>query len=162
MTKIIKMQQTRVTTTQRVMPKELNRNNTLFGGEILALIDRTCSISVNLVTKEAVATVSLDEVNFIAPIHQDDIYTLTCYASGIKESSVEVFFKIKGRNSSETTSNIKVVGFITFASLSHQNIPVQLIATNKEETYILNQFSNRLVKRYDKINQLKELFKSIN
>lgn len=159
MTKIIKMHQTRVTTTNRVMPRELNRNHTLFGGHILALIDQTSSIAVNLVTKEPIATVALDSVNFIAPLQQDEIYTLTCYASGIAASSIEVFFKIKGRAPTEDRETIRVNGFITFALLNHHDVSAQLEAFTQEEIYILEHFPQRLKQRHHKLQQLKEMQK---
>ncbi|BDR57206.1 acyl-CoA thioesterase [Xylocopilactobacillus apis] len=161
MQKKINISETKVINTNRVMPNELNGHKTMFGGKILSLIDRTASISVNHVTKEPIATVSLDEVNFIAPLHQNDIYTLTCYASGIYNRSVEVFFKIFGRDQSKEDSVVKVTGFITFALLTKVEVGADLIASTSEEKYILAGFKERLAKRKQKLNNLKTLKNNI-
>ncbi|BDR59392.1 acyl-CoA thioesterase [Xylocopilactobacillus apicola] len=162
MSKQIKISDTITITTNHVMPNQLNGHNTMFGGEILSLIDRTAAISANLVTKEPIATVSLDEVNFIKPILPNSIYTLTCYASGTDDRSIEVFFKIKARELKENQMQTKVTGFITFALLNSATLDLELHPTNPEEEYVLDHFTARLEKRGIKIANLRDLLKIID
>lgn len=157
MTKKIQVTDTIINTTNRVMPDELNGHQTMFGGKILSLIDQTASIAAGKITSIPFATVSLDEVNFIQPIFLNEVYSLHCYVSGVVDRSIEVFVTIKAHDLKTNQLSVRVTGFITFALLKPGDIDIELIASNPEESYILNGFKERLDKRYKKIKNLNEM-----
>lgn len=59
-----------------VMPEDLNPHGTLFGGKIMAEMDKFASILAMQMAGKNVVTRYVSEIHFTKPIQKDDIYIL--------------------------------------------------------------------------------------
>jgi len=80
--------------TNSVLPGETNILNNLFGGELLARMDRTASISASRHSKEIVVTSSVNHVSFDRAIPLGSTVTIQAKVSRVFNSSMEVYIDV--------------------------------------------------------------------
>ena len=56
-----------------VFPNDLNAKDTVFGGQIMALMDRYCAVVADRHAGAVCVTVGVDAVHFIAPARRGDV-----------------------------------------------------------------------------------------
>ncbi|KAG1691018.1 hypothetical protein DVH05_027301 [Phytophthora capsici] len=77
------------------LPRHLNRNGTVFGGEILAWMDKTALYCARIFTANSnMVTVSASQIGFKLPITTDDIVTMKASVCGTREHYVEVAVEV--------------------------------------------------------------------
>ncbi len=80
--------------TDLVLPGETNYLDNLFGGELLARMDRACSIAARRHSRQIVVTVSVNHVAFNKPIPVGSVVTLEAKVSRAFKSSMEIFVDV--------------------------------------------------------------------
>ncbi|KUF88126.1 CWF19 protein 2 [Phytophthora nicotianae] len=100
------------------LPKHLNRNNTIFGGEVLTWMDKVALYCARNFTKnQNMVTVSMNRIFFKLPITMDDIVTMHARISSVRrhhlEVEVEVFVGRIGSNERRKSHT----GYFTVANL---------------------------------------------
>ena len=63
----------RVVTTEHVLPGNTNMHGTMFGGDVLALMDKTAAIAALRFCRQPVVTASTERIDFRTPIRLGDI-----------------------------------------------------------------------------------------
>ena len=82
------------TLTDSVLPGETNAINNLFGGELLARMDRAASISAKRHSEEIVVTSSVNHVSFSKAIPIGTTVTIEAKVSRAFNTSMEVFIDV--------------------------------------------------------------------
>ncbi|MGC6392205.1 MAG: acyl-CoA thioesterase [Alphaproteobacteria bacterium] len=72
------------------MPADLNINGDVFGGYVLAQMDVAGAIAARRVTGGRLATVAVDSMKFLRPIHAGHIVTLYGQVTKVGTTSVSV------------------------------------------------------------------------
>ncbi|MEG0474087.1 MAG: acyl-CoA thioesterase [Carnobacterium sp.] len=143
--------QTKVVQTHRVLPSDLNHHQTLFGGNLMSLIDNTASISAARHSRGVTVTASMDSLDFLHPIYGNHSVCIESYVSGVGKSSMEVFCKIMGEDLMTGERYLAATSFVTFVSMkteSHLNVLVPLIEpTTEEERLVCEGYQQRREKR---------------
>ena len=80
--------------TDSVLPADANSLNGLFGGELLARMDRVASIAAAKHSEEIVVTASVNNVSFGEPVPVGSILTIEAKVSRAFNSSMEVFIDV--------------------------------------------------------------------
>src|SRR5690606_3568448 len=80
--------------TDTVLPSETNPLNNLFGGELLARMDRCASITARRHSRRIVVTASVNHVAFNKAIPLGSIVTIEANISRAFTSSMEVFIDV--------------------------------------------------------------------
>ncbi len=62
-----------VTMSEIVMPGQTNNHGTMFGGEVLAMMDKAAAIAALRFCRQAVVTASTERIDFRTPIYHGDI-----------------------------------------------------------------------------------------
>jgi len=95
----------RTVMTDMVLPGETNPINNLFGGELLARMDRAASIAARRHSGHIVVTASVNHVAFTRPIPLGSVVTIEAAVSRAFKTSMEIFLDvwIEDRNSGERT-----------------------------------------------------------
>jgi acyl-CoA hydrolase len=76
--------------TTTVLPADTNAYGNLFGGHLVALIDKTGSITASRHARRNVVTASIDRVDFIAPVRLGDVLTVTTRLNHVGRTSMEI------------------------------------------------------------------------
>lgn len=118
--------------TDMVLPGETNALNNLFGGEILARMDRASSISAQRHSRRIVVTASVNHVAFTKAVPVGSVVTVESKVSRAFRSSMEIFVDvwIEDRESQERTKVNE--GIYTFVAVDRTGTPVKVPAITPE------------------------------
>ncbi len=76
--------------TTTILPEDTNAYGNLFGGHLVALIDKTASITASRHARRNVVTASIDRVDFLAPVRLGDILTVEARLNYTGRTSMEI------------------------------------------------------------------------
>ncbi|WP_372474292.1 acyl-CoA thioesterase [Capnocytophaga sp. ARDL2] len=112
--------------TDLVLPGETNPLNNLFGGELLARMDRAASITARRHSRRICVTASVNNVAFNKSIPLGSVVTLQAKVSRAFHSSMEVFIDvwIEDRESGERIKANEAI--YTFVAVDDTGRPVQI------------------------------------
>ena len=112
--------------TDLVLPGETNYLDNLFGGELLARMDRACSIAARRHSRRIVVTASVNHVAFTKSVPGGSVVTLEAKVSRAFKSSMEIYVDvwIEDRQSGEKTKVNE--GIYTFVAVDETGKPVPI------------------------------------
>lgn len=112
--------------TDIVLPGETNPLGNLFGGELLARMDRACSIAARRHSHRIVVTASVNHVAFSKAIPVGSVVTIEAKVSRAFTSSMEVYVDvwIEDRESQIRTKVNE--GIYTFVAVDNTGTPVAI------------------------------------
>lgn len=112
--------------TDLVLPGETNYLDNLFGGELLARMDRACSIAARRHSRRIVVTASVNHVAFTKSVPVGSVVTLEAKVSRAFKSSMEIYVDvwIEDRQSGNKTKVNE--GIYTFVAVDETGKPVEI------------------------------------
>jgi acyl-CoA hydrolase len=112
--------------TDLVLPGDTNYLDNLFGGELLARMDRACSISARRHSSRIVVTASVNHVAFNKTVPVGSVVTLEAKVSRAFRSSMEIYVDvwIEDRQSGQRTKVNE--GIYTFVAVDEIGRPVEI------------------------------------
>ena len=118
--------QSKTLVTDLVLPMETNPFNNLFGGELLARMDRAASISARRHSRRIVVTASVNHVAFNRSIPLGSVVTIEAKVSRSFNSSMEVYMDvwIEDRESGECIKANEAI--YTFVAVDETGRPVKV------------------------------------
>ena len=119
-------EQSKTIMTDLVLPSETNPINNLFGGELLARMDRAASISARRHSRRIVVTASVNHVAFSKMIPLGSVVTIEAKVSRAFKSSMEVFMDVWIEDRESGIRKKSNEGIYTFVAVdeSGQVVPV--------------------------------------
>ncbi|NQW36544.1 MAG: acyl-CoA thioesterase [Flavobacteriales bacterium] len=114
------------TLTDMVLPGETNPLDNLFGGELLARMDRASSIAAQRHSRRIVVTASVNHVVFSKAIPVGSVVTIQAKVSRVFNSSMEIYLDvwIEDRASGESTKVNEAI--YTFVAVDKTGKPVKI------------------------------------
>lgn len=124
--------------TDIVLPGETNPLGNLFGGELLARMDRACSIAARRHSRRIVVTASVNHVAFNKAVPVGSVVTIEAKVSRAFKSSMEIYVDvwIEDRESQERSKANE--GIYTFVAVDSTGAPVT-VPQIKPETELEKQ-----------------------
>lgn len=118
--------ESRTTLTDLVLPSETNPIGNMFGGELLARMDRAASITARRHSRQIVVTVSVNHVAFNKMIPLGSVVTVEAAISRAFNTSMEVYMDvwIEDRQSGERTKANEAI--FTFVAVDEQGSPIRV------------------------------------
>ena len=112
--------------TDLVLPSETNPLNNLFGGELLARMDRAASIAARRHSRRITVTASVNHVAFNRAIALGSVVTVEAKVSRSFKTSMEIFIDvwIEDRESGLRTKANEAI--YTFVAVDESGTPVQV------------------------------------
>ncbi|WP_250433692.1 acyl-CoA thioesterase [Hanstruepera flava] len=119
-------EQTKTIMTDLVLPSETNPLNNLFGGELLARMDRCASIAARRHSRRIVVTASVNHVAFNRSVPLGSVVTVEAKVSRAFKTSMEVFLDvwIEDRESGQRTKANEAI--YTFVAVDETGRPVEI------------------------------------
>jgi len=81
----------------RAYPGDLNHSGTVFGGWIMAKMDKAASIAVEGIVDSGALTVSVSDLHFLRPIYNGDIVTIYTEITKIGDTSIQITVEVMVR-----------------------------------------------------------------
>lgn len=124
------------TLTTTVLPADTNAYGNVFGGYLMALIDKTASITATRHCRQNVVTASIERVDFLAPVKLGDIIRVSTRLNHVGRASMEVGAEVHAESRLEGTEVHALSAILTFVALGSDGRPTavpRLLATTEEE-----------------------------
>lgn len=106
-----------------VFPNDLNSNNTVFGGLIMAQMDRFASVAADRHAGGVCVTVSVDAVHFIAPAKGGDVLVFNCAVNRAWNTSMEVGCRVEAEAIGGGARRQILTAYLTFVAVNPDNSP---------------------------------------
>jgi len=117
-------EQSKTTMTDMVLPSETNPLNNLFGGELLARMDRAASIAAGRHSRHIVVTASVNHVAFNSAVPLGSVVTVEAKVSRAFKTSMEIYIDVwmEDRESGARTKANEAI--YTFVAVDETGRPI--------------------------------------
>lgn len=112
--------------TNIVLPNETNSLNNMFGGELLARMDRAAAIAASRHSESTVVTASVNHVSFKHPIPEGGVVVVEAQISRAFSTSMEIYCDVWLDNPITKEKIHTNEGIYTFVAVDKDNKPVSV------------------------------------
>jgi acyl-CoA hydrolase len=143
-----------------VFPNDLNANDTVFGGMVMAQMDRLCAVVADRHAGGVTVTVSVDAVHFMAPARRGDVLVLHASVNRAWRSSMEVGVKVEAESVGGGPRRHIVSAYFTFVAVAADGKPravPPLMAQSAEEQRRYAEAELRRASRLQHAEEVKRL-----
>jgi acyl-CoA hydrolase len=109
--------------TEIVLPEDSNSRGSIFGGRVLALVDKCAAIVALRHARCDVVTVSLDSVDFRSGVKVGEILALSGRVNAVFGSSMEIEIEVHSENPMTGARNLTTCAFVTMVVLGPDGRP---------------------------------------
>jgi acyl-CoA hydrolase len=106
-----------------VFPNDLNSNDTVFGGLIMAQMDRYAAVAADRHAGGVCVTVGVDAVHFIAPARRGDVLIFNAAVNRAWTSSMEVGCRVEAEKIGGGDRRHILSAYLTFVAMDAQGRP---------------------------------------
>jgi acyl-CoA hydrolase len=114
------------TMAELMMPQHANLMGNVFGGVILALVDRVAAVCAIRHSRRQCVTVSVDKVDFREPIHVGELITAFARVNFAGKTSMEVGVKIVAENVLTGEKRHTNSCYVTYVALDDKGRPTEV------------------------------------
>jgi len=104
-------------------PSDINANGHIFGGWVLSQMDIAAGIVASRRSKGPVATVAIEAMEFIAPIHLRDVISVYANVERVGRTSMAVRIEVVAQRDLGATEVKVTEGVFTFVALDAEHRP---------------------------------------
>ena len=137
-------EQSKTTMTDMVLPSETNPLNNLFGGELLARMDRAASIAARRHSRRIVVTASVNHVAFNRAVPLGSVVTVEAKVSRAFNTSMEIYIDVwmEDRESGARTKANEAI--YTFVAVDETGRPVKVPEVSPETDLEISRYEAAL------------------
>ena len=104
-------------------PTDINANGHIFGGWVLSQMDIAAGIVASRRANGPVATVAIEKMEFIAPIHLRDLISVYATVDRVGRTSMQVRIEVVALRDRGATQVKVTEGLFTFVALDENHRP---------------------------------------
>ncbi|MFK5959614.1 MAG: acyl-CoA thioesterase [Lutibacter sp.] len=112
--------------TDMVLPGETNPLGNLFGGELLARMDRACSIAARRHSRRIVVTASVNHVAFNKAVPVGSVITIEAKVTRAFKSSMEIYVDVWSEDRESQERSKVNEGIYTFVAVDNTGTPIEI------------------------------------
>lgn len=110
--------------TDIVLPSDTNTYGTIFGGRVMAYVDKLASIASMRHARKPVVTASSDSLDFLGPVTVGEAIRLEGFVTWTHNTSMEVYVKIESENLMTGEVQLTATSYLTFVALGPDGHPI--------------------------------------
>jgi acyl-CoA hydrolase len=122
--------------TEIVLPEDTNPRGSIFGGRVLALVDKCAAIAAMRHARSEVLTVALDSVEFHNTVRVGEILLLEGRVNAAFRTSLEIEVEVRSENPRSGAQRLTTRAFVTMVAVDAEGRPAPvpaLVARTDEE-----------------------------
>ncbi|MBC8159950.1 MAG: acyl-CoA thioesterase [Roseiflexaceae bacterium] len=121
--------------TDIVLPNQTNGHGTMFGGEVMALMDKTAAVAALRFCRRAVVTASSERIDFRTPIHPSEIIEARARVIHVGRTSMIVRIHIFAEHPLRGDRRLCTTGYFSMVALDERRQPcaVPLLQLDDDE-----------------------------
>ena len=104
-------------------PSDINANGHIFGGWVLSQMDIAAGIVASRRANGHVATIAIERMEFIAPIHLRDLISVYAQVEHVGRTSMKVRIEVIAQRDRGATEVKVTEGLFTFVALDENHRP---------------------------------------
>jgi acyl-CoA hydrolase len=109
-----------------IFPSDLNSHGTMFGGKVIALMDKCAGMCVGVWTHRIPVTASIDAIQFINPIHQGQMVEINARIVFVGRTSCIAKVQVTAHDLPSGDEHFCCEGYFGMVGLDSNNRPVEL------------------------------------
>lgn len=109
--------------TELVLPEDANAKGSIFGGRVLALVDKCAAIAAMRHSRSDVVTVSLDSVYFKNKVRVGDVLELRARVNAVFGSSMECEVQVHAEEPRTGERTLTTTAFVTMVAVDRDGHP---------------------------------------
>ncbi|MGB7843615.1 MAG: acyl-CoA thioesterase [Salinimicrobium sp.] len=137
-------EESRTIMTDLVLPSETNPLNNLFGGELLARMDRAASIAARRHSRRIVVTASVNHVAFNKAVPLGSVITVEAAVSRAFKTSMEIYIDVWVEDRESGNRSKANEAIYTFVAVDETGAPVRIPALEPETKLEKDRFDAAL------------------
>lgn len=106
-----------------MLPQDANNLGNVFGGVIMALVDKTAAVAAIRHARSTCVTASIDRVDFREPIHLGDLVVLKASVNYVGRSSMEVGVRVEAEDLVTGVRRHTNSCYLTFVAVDDRGCP---------------------------------------
>ncbi|QOY55146.1 acyl-CoA thioesterase [Candidatus Sulfurimonas marisnigri] len=110
----------------RAYPSDLNHSGTVFGGWIMAKMDKAASIAVEDIVNSGAVTISVTDLHFLKPIRNGDIVTIYTEIIKVGNTSIQINVNVMVRCKQSHEEYSVTNAIFTFVTLNEDRKPINV------------------------------------
>jgi acyl-CoA hydrolase len=129
------VEQSRASVVRLTIPTDANFMGNVFGGQLLAEVDRVAYITATRHAKANCVTASFDRVDFIAPVRVGEVVGFDALLTYVGRTSMEVWVRIRAEALEGGEPRLVAEAFVTMVAVGPDDrpIPVPALAVTTDE-----------------------------
>lgn len=141
-----------------VFPNDLNGNDTVFGGLIMAQMDRIAAVVADRHAGGVCVTVGVDAVHFLAPARKGDVLIFHAAVNRSWTTSLEVGVRVEAEAIGRDTPRRHILSaYLTFIALDGEGRPRPVPALAPENERERQRFDEAGLRRAARLKHAEEL-----
>ena len=119
-----------------MMPEDANLLGNVFGGAVMALMDKTAAVCAMRHARQQCVTVSVDRIEFREPIHVGELVVLKASVNFVGRSSMEVGVRVEAEDLRTGLRRHTNSCYLTFVAIDAAGRPAEvpaILAESREE-----------------------------
>lgn len=140
-----------------VFPNDLNSNDTVFGGQIMALMDRYAAVAADRHAGGVCVTASVDAVHFVAPARRGDVLIFNVSVNRAWNTSMEVGCRVEAECIGDIARRHILSAYLTFVALDAQGRPQPVPPLQPETPEEQRRYGEAQLRREMRLRHAEEL-----
>ena len=146
-----RVSESKIISTELVLPHHTNQLGNLLGGQLMHWIDITAALSAAKLNNGICVTASVDKIDFHHAIKLGDAVTLRASVNRVFNTSMEVGVKVVAQSFKKNTEVQSNTAYLTFVSVDENGNPVKAIEAIPETEDELRRYEKALERRKNRL-----------
>jgi len=141
-----------------VFPNDLNANDTVFGGMIMAQMDRLAAVVADRHAGGVTVTVSVDAVHFLAPARRGDVLILHAAVNRAWRTSMEIGCEVEAEQPDRAGERRNILSaYLTFVAVDASGRPCPVPPVLPETADEKRRFGEAELRRRNRLQHAEEI-----
>lgn len=144
----------------KVFPNDLNAHQSIFGGVIMSICDRTALVVSERHSGQVCVTASVDSMHFMAPAKEGDTLIFSASVNRAWSTSMEIGVRVIAENSFTRETRHILSAYFTFVALDTHGKPTAVPALELESQDERRRYAEAQLRRDSRLytrNQIHDL-----